>query len=194
MWLNFESLKFASKSFQTLHKGPNEWLLLKKLSSEYLASICWIIRVCKISAIWLSRAFSVVSTDGGIFVDLKSHHISSESLKTLHMPPNHCLEVKKLSLGHWWCTGDRFLEFTYGSNILPLSFMWQNSWNFENCIEIAWNSSESIFVAEKTVFWILGIHFTAFAESARFYLYVSVTTVRTKFVRSKMIEQAFFRG
>ena len=43
--------------------------------------------------------------------------------------------------------------FSYGSNILPLSFMWPNSWKFENCIEIAWNSSqmtESVFVAEKT--------------------------------------------
>ena len=75
------------------------------------------------------------------FVDLKCHLIASESLETFHTSPHHCLDVKKFSLGRWWCTGLRFLEFTYGSNIVPLSFMWLNSWIFENCIEIAWNFS-----------------------------------------------------
>ena len=95
----------------------------------------------------------------GIFVAVESHHIASESVETSHSSPNHCLRF-----GPWWCTVQRFVEFTYGSNILPLSFMWLNSWKFENCIVIAWNSSqmtEWVFVAEKSLFWILSIHFTA---------------------------------
>ena len=105
---------------------------------------------------------------------MESHHNASESVETFHTSSNHCLEVKKLSLGQWWCTGQRVLEFTYGSNILSLSFMWLNSWKFENWIEIAWNSSqmtEWVVIAERTKFRILSMHFTAFAQSARFHLY-----------------------
>ena len=145
-WI-LESLKIASKSLETLHKWPNESSLLNKLSSEYLA--CILLHLLSLQD-FTYMAFKDLLC--GIFVDFKSYHISSESFETFHTSPNHCLEVKKLSLGHWWCTGQRFLEFTYGSNIAPLSFMWLNSWKFENCIQIAWNSSQmtkSFFVVEK---------------------------------------------
>ena len=130
-----------------------------------VASIC---RVCKISPICFHGFLC------GIFDAVESHHNASESVETFHTSSNHRLEVKKLSLGQWWCTGQRVLEFTYGSNILSLSFMWLNSWKFENWIEIAWNLSqmtEWVVIAERTKFRILSMHFTAFAQSARFHLY-----------------------
>ena len=146
-WI-LESLKIASESLETPHNWPSESSLLNKFSSEYLA--CILLHLLSLQD-FTYMAFKDLLC--GTFVDLKCHHIASESLETFHTSPNHCLDVKKFSLGHWWCTGLRFLEFTYGSNIVPLSFMWLNSWMFENCIEIASNSSgmsESVFVAEKT--------------------------------------------
>ena len=135
-WI-LESLKITSKSLETPQKWPNESSLLKKLSSEYLASI--LLHLLSLPD-FTYMAFKDLLC--GTFVDLNCHHIASESLETFHTSPHHCRDVKNLSLDHWWCTGLRFLEFTYGSNIVPLSFMWLNSWKFENCIEIAWNSHE----------------------------------------------------
>ena len=144
-WI-LESLKIASKSLETFHKWPNRSLLLKKLSSEYLAYILLHLQSLQD---FTYMAFKDLFC-GTFFVE--SHHNTSESVETFHTSPNHCLEVKKLSLGQWWCTGQRVLEFTYGSNILSLSFMWLNSWKFENCIGIAWNSSqltEWVVIAEQ---------------------------------------------
>ena len=51
-----------------------------------------------------------------VFVDLGTHHIESESLETLHTSPFQSIVVRKLCLGKWWFSGQRFLEFTYSSN------------------------------------------------------------------------------
>ena len=133
---------------------------LKLFTNDQIGLRCWkdlvlntqhtlycICRVCKISPIFFQGFLC------GIFDAVESHHNASESVETFHTSPNHCLEVKKLSLGQWWCTGQRVLEFTYGSNISSLSFIWLNSWKFENCIGIVWNSSqmtEWVVVAEQT--------------------------------------------
>ena len=145
-WI-LESLKIESKSLEILHKWPSESSLLNELNSEYLA--CILLHLLNLQD-FPYMAFKDLLC-GTFFVE--SHHNASESVETFHTSSNHCLEVKKLSLGQWWCTGQRVLEFTYGFNILSLSFMWLNSWKFENCIEIAWNSSqmtEWVVVAEQT--------------------------------------------
>ena len=148
MWLNSWKFENASKLLETLHEWVNRSSLLKRLSSEYPGYI-----VLHLQSLQDLTYMSFKGLLCGIFVNVESDHNASESVESFHAWPNHCLEVKRLSLGHWWCTGRRFLEFTYGSNILPLSFMWLNSWKFENCIEMAWNFSqmtEWVVVAEQT--------------------------------------------
>ena len=52
----------------------------------------------------------------GVFVDLGTHHTESESLETLYNSPYQSMVIRKPCLGNLWFSGQRFLEFTYGSN------------------------------------------------------------------------------
>ena len=59
----------------------------------------------------------------GMFLHLGNQHIASNWFEILHTSPNHCLLLIKQSLSKLWCTAERFLEFTCGCSILPLSFL-----------------------------------------------------------------------
>ena len=59
----------------------------------------------------------------GIFLHLGNQDITSNWFENLHTSPNHCLLSIKQSLSKLWCTAERFLEFTCGCSILPLSFL-----------------------------------------------------------------------
>ena len=109
----------------------------------------------------------------GIFVDLPAHHIKSKSLETFHTSPNHWLFIRKLSLGHAWCTRDKLVDQACTSNILPLSFICLNFWKFGNLFESSWNfatMTEPVCVDAKTYFHLPSTHLTAFAECLRFHL------------------------
>ena len=59
----------------------------------------------------------------------------------------------KVNLGHLWFIPEKLLEFLYGSNIMPLSFMCLNFRKFANFYQMAWNFSqmtEKDFVDKKT--------------------------------------------
>ena len=89
----------------------------------------------------------------GVFVHLATHYIVSKSFETLRTSPNHCPLMEKISLGQWWCTAESFVDFTCGSDILPLLFMYLNFWKFANSCKITWNfvqMTESDFFDEKT--------------------------------------------
>ena len=131
-WI-FESLQILTKSPETLQKLPKQFFFMKKLS---LASLF----------IWYLCSF-------GIFVHLATPHIASKSLETLHTSPNHWLLIRELSFCLLWCTGERFLELTSASYILPVSFICLNFWKFAHSHEITWNFAkltEPIFLYEKT--------------------------------------------
>ena len=57
------------------------------------------------------------------------HHIESNSFETFYPSSNHCLFMRKLTLGHLWCTTERLLEIACDSNILPFPFC---PWIFES--------------------------------------------------------------
>ena len=59
----------------------------------------------------------IMSFLSGVFVDLGTHHIESASLETFHTSSYQSIEIGKLCLGNLWFTGERFLEFTYGSTL-----------------------------------------------------------------------------
>ena len=146
-WI-FGSLKIVSKWLETLHKWTNQYSLLKKLSLDYPGHILVLFQ-CLLD-------FTYISFKGllcGIFVHFTYHHSASKSFETFHTSPLHWVLMKKLSLGFWWYTRERSLEFTCGSNILPLSFLCLNFLKFKNSHEMAWNFAqvtESVFVVEKT--------------------------------------------
>ena len=110
----------------------------------------------------------------GIFVDLPAHHIKSKSLETFHTSPNHWLFIRKLSLGHAWCTRDKLVDQACTSNILPLSLVSLNFWKFANLFESSWNfakMTEPVCVKGKILFGLPSTHLTAFAECLRFHLW-----------------------
>ena len=89
---------------------------LKKLNLDHL-SLIWVL--CQTLSYIPFEAFL-----SGIFVHLPTHYIASKSLEIFKALPNNWLDlIRKLSLIHSWCTGERFLEFICGSHILSLSFM-----------------------------------------------------------------------
>ena len=47
--------------------------------------------------------------------------------------------MTKLSLGHLWCTTEKFLDVACDSNILPVSFVSLNFWKFSDCHEMDLN-------------------------------------------------------
>ena len=92
----------------------------------------------------------------GNFVDLAIHHIESNSFETFHASSNHCLFMRKLTLGHLWCTTERLLEIACDSNILPLYFLSLSFWKFQKSNKMAWNfaqMTESVLVDEQKLVW-----------------------------------------
>ena len=77
----------------------------------------------------------------GVFVDLGTHHTESESLETLHTSPYESRVIRKLCLVNLWFSGQRFLEFTYGSNFNHFFFICLNLLKFPNSDKIASNFS-----------------------------------------------------
>ena len=110
----------------------------------------------------------------GIFVDLPAHHIKSKSLETFHTSPNHWLFIRKLSLGHAWCTRDKLVDQACTSNILPLSFICFNFWKFANLFESLWNfakMTEPLCVDTKIWFGLASTHLSVLAVYLRFHLW-----------------------
>ena len=87
-------------------------------------------RVSKISPMELSCPFCLLS-----LLICQLCHIKSKSLETFHTSPNHWLFIRKLSLGHAWCTTDKLVDQACTSNILTLSFICLNFWKFANLFE-----------------------------------------------------------
>ena len=61
--------------------------------------------------------------------------------------------MRKLTLGHLWCTTERLLEIAWDSNILPLSFLSLNFWKFQKSNKMALNfaqMTEAVVVDEKS--------------------------------------------
>ena len=88
----------------------------------------------------------------GNSIVLAIHHIEWNSFETFHASSNHCLLMRKLTLGHLWCTTERLLEIACDSNILPLSFLSLNFWKFQKSNKMAWNfaeMTEAVVVDEK---------------------------------------------
>ena len=88
----------------------------------------------------------------GNSIVLAIHHIESNSFETFHASSNHCLLMRKLTLGHLWCTTERLLEIACDSNILPLSFLSLNFSKFQKSNKMAWNfaqMTEAVVVDEK---------------------------------------------
>ena len=65
----------------------------------------------------------------GSCIVLAIDHIESNSFETFHASSNLFLFLRKLTLGHLWCTTDRLLEIACDSNILPFPF---SPWIFES--------------------------------------------------------------
>ena len=89
----------------------------------------------------------------GNCIVLAIHHIESNSFQTFQASSNHCLFMRKLTLGHLWCTTERLLEIACDSNILPLSFLSLNFWKFQKSHKMAWNfaqMTEAVVVDEKS--------------------------------------------
>ena len=88
----------------------------------------------------------------GSCIVLAIHYIESNSFETFHASSNHGLFMRKLTLGHLWCTTERLPEIAYDSNILPLSFFSLNFWKFQKSNKIAWNfaqMTEAVVVDEE---------------------------------------------
>ena len=88
----------------------------------------------------------------GNCIVLAIHHIESNSFETFHASSNHCLFMRKLTLGHLWCTTERLLEIACDSNIFSLSFLSLNFWKFQKSNKIVWNfaqMTEAVVIDEK---------------------------------------------
>ena len=146
-WI-FESWQSLPKLLETLQKWPNQSSLMKRLRLEYSTHI--------FVFFWSLSHFTFIPFKGflcGMFVHLATQHTASRSLEIFHASPNQCLFMRKLSLSQSWFSRDMFLWFTCGSNILPLSFICLNFWNFSKSSKIPWNFSKvfgSVIVDEKT--------------------------------------------
>ena len=104
----------------------------------------------------------------GNCIVLAIHHIESNSFETFHTSSNHCLLMRKLTLGHLWCTTERLLEIACDYNILPLSFLSLNFWKFQKSNKMAWNfaqMTEAVVVDEKSWFGVAFTHLCGFAVS-----------------------------
>ena len=145
--LNFESFESPTKWLETLHKWPKLLSLMKKVSLEWPSHIFVVLQ-----SVQDFTYIAFMDLLCGSCIVLAIHHIESNSFETFHASSNHCLFMRKLILGHLWCTTERFLEISCNSNILPLSFLSLNFWKFQKSNKIAWNfaqMTEAVVVDKK---------------------------------------------
>ena len=135
-WI-FESFKSPRKWLESLHKWPKLLSLMKKVSLEWPSHIFVVLQSL--------QHFTYIAFKDllcGNCIVLAIHHIESNSFETFHASSDHCLFMRKLTLGHLWCTTERLLDIACDSNILPLSFLFLNFWNFQKCNKMAWNFAQ----------------------------------------------------
>ena len=146
-WI-FESFKSATKWLESLHKWPKLLSLMKKVSLEWPSDIFVVLQSL--------QDFTYIAFKDllcGNSIVLAIHHIESNSFETFHASSNHCLFMRKLTLGHLWSTTERLLEIACDSNILPLSFLSLNFWKFQTSNKMAWKfaqMTEAVVVDEKS--------------------------------------------
>ena len=154
-----------SNSFETFHASSNYFLFIRKVILGHLW--CTTMRLLEIACdsnilplSFLSLNFwkfqksnkiawnfaqmtePVVVDEKGLFGVLAIHHIESNSFETFYASSNHCLFMRKLTLGHLWCMTERLLEIACDSNIFPLPFLSLNFWKFQKSNKIAWNFAQ----------------------------------------------------
>ena len=101
-WI-FESFKSPTKWLETLHKWPKLLSLMKKVSLEWPSHIFVLLQSL--------QAFTYIAFKDllcGNCIVLAIHHIESNSFETFQASSNHCLFMRNLTLGHLWCTTERF--------------------------------------------------------------------------------------
>ena len=97
-WI-FESFKSPTKWLETLQKWPKLLSLMKKVSLEWPSHIFVLLQSL--------QDFTYIAFKDllcGNSIVLAIHHIESNSFETFHASSNHCLLMRKLTLGHLWCT------------------------------------------------------------------------------------------
>ena len=124
MCVMFQSLQIVTKPPETLHKWPNQSLLKKKLTLDYLEHILLLWQTLHDFTYMPFKTFL-----SGILVDLITHYTALKSFEILHALSNNCLLIGKLSLMELWWTANRFLVFTSGSHMLSLLLC---AWIFQN--------------------------------------------------------------
>ena len=145
-WI-FESFKSPTKWLESFHKWPKLLSLMKKISLEWPSHIFVVLQSL--------QDFTYIAFKDllcGNCIVLAIHHIELNSFETFYASSNHCLLIRKLTLGHLWCTTERLLEIACDSNILPLSFLFLNFWKFQKSNKIAWNFAQmtkAVVVDEK---------------------------------------------
>ena len=145
-------MQICRKWVETLHKWRNLLSLMKNLSLQYPSHVFMVLQSLNDS---MYIAFKGILC--GDFVHLAIHHIESTSFETFHASLNHCVLIRKLNFGHWWFTTEKFLQFSYVSRTLPVSFMFLNFWKFANLHELGWDFAqmiESVIVHEKSQFGV----------------------------------------
>ena len=149
-WI-FESFISPTKWLESFHKCPKLLSLMKKVSLEWASHIFVVLQSLQD---FTYIAFKELLCGNSIVLAI--HHIESNWFETFHTSSNHCLFMRKLTLGHLWCTTERLLEIAYDSKILPLSFLSLNFWKFQKSNKIAWNfaqMTEAVVVDEKKLIW-----------------------------------------
>ena len=122
-WI-FESFKSPTKLLESFHKWPKLLSLMKKISLEWPSHIFVVLQSLQD---FTYIAFKDLLSGNSIVLAI--HHIESNSFETFYASSNHCLFMRKLTLGHLWCTTERLLEIACDSNILPFLFC---PWIFES--------------------------------------------------------------
>ena len=148
MWFYHFTISFLSLNFWKFQKSNKMAWKFPQMTEAVVVE--W----KKISLEWPSHIFVVLQTLQeftyiafkdllcGNSVVLAIHHIESNSFETFYASSNHCLLMRKLTLGHLWCTTERLLEISCDSNIFPLSFLSLNFWKFQKSNKIAWNFAQ----------------------------------------------------
>ena len=167
-WI-FECLQTLQKLVETLQKWSTQSSLMKKLSLDYSTHILVLFSSLPNFTFVPFKFFLC-----GMFVHLATHHIASRPLEIFHSSPKQCVFMRRLSLSQLWFSWDMCLQFSCGSDILLVCFIFLNFWKFANSSKIDSNFAkviESVIVDEKTWFGVLNIHISAFLESPRFHPY-----------------------
>ena len=127
-----------SNSFETFQASSNHCLFMRKLTLVHLWCMTNDRSCCRWwkKLVWSSHHTSVVFQAlqdftyiafkdllCGNSIVLAIHHIESNSFETFDASSNHCHFMRKLILGHLWCTTERLLEIACDSNFFPLFFV-----------------------------------------------------------------------